>query len=179
MIIGTSIKRTLFVISFITVMQSTIITSAESHSALPLTPKQLEGDRSCEKKHKQCKRHNKHSSSYNGLALTPPMGWNSVDSFGANINEDIIKANADAMVSSGMKDAGYQYIIVDDGWFSPEGRDANGNLLPDPTKFPSGMKALGDYIHGLGLKFGIYGSPDFYACRQAAYQVAISTGDNS
>jgi alpha-galactosidase len=90
-------------------------------------------------------------------ALTPPLGWNSWNTFGctiSTISETLIRQAADAMVSSGMRDAGYSYVVVDDCWFDPQ-RDAQGNLRGDPTRFPSGMKALGDYIHGRGLKFGI------------------------
>ena len=90
----------------------------------------------------------------NGLALTPPMGWNSWNRFGCEINESVIRGAADAMVSSGMKDAGYQYVVIDDCWHGA--RDAQGNIQPDPTRFPSGIKALADYIHSKGLKFGIY-----------------------
>ena len=92
---------------------------------------------------------------FEGLALTPPMGWNSWNTFEVDIHEDLIKQTADVLVSSGMKDAGYEYIVVDDGWEAMK-RDADGNLVPDPEKFPSGMKALGDYIHSKGLKFGIH-----------------------
>lgn len=91
---------------------------------------------------------------YEDLAKTPPMGWNSWNYFGCNINEKIIKEIADAMVSTGMKDAGYEYIIIDDCWQGY--RDSLGFIHPDPERFPSGMKALADYIHSKGLKFGIY-----------------------
>jgi alpha-galactosidase len=92
---------------------------------------------------------------FEGLALTPPMGWNSWNTFETSINEDLIKETADILVSSGMKDAGYEYIVIDDGWEAKE-RDEYGNLVPDPEKFSGGMKALGDYIHSKGLKFGIH-----------------------
>jgi len=91
----------------------------------------------------------------NGLARTPPMGWNSWATYELNINEALIRAMADTMVSSGMKDAGYEYVIVDAGW-KAKNRNADGKLVADPGKFPSGMKALADYVHGKGLKFGIY-----------------------
>ncbi|HJT24794.1 MAG TPA: glycoside hydrolase family 27 protein [bacterium] len=89
-----------------------------------------------------------------GLAKTPPMGWNSWNAFSMNIDEKSIKTMADLMVSSGLKDAGYIYLNLDDGWAA--GRDFGGTIQPDRDKFPSGMKALGDYIHSKGLKFGIY-----------------------
>jgi alpha-galactosidase len=89
------------------------------------------------------------------LAKTPPMGWNSWNKFACDgINETVIREMADAMVSSGMRDAGYQYIVIDDCW--QVGRDSAGNIVADQTKFPHGIKALVDYIHGKGLKFGIY-----------------------
>ncbi len=99
----------------------------------------------------------------NGLAKTPPMGWNSWNKFGCNVSEDLIKSAADAMVASGMKDAGYQYIVIDDCW--QVDRDATGNIVPDHTRFPSGLKALGDYIHSKGLKFGIYSDAGTGTCQ--------------
>jgi len=101
----------------------------------------------------------------NGVARTPPMGWNSWNTFGCNISETLIRQMADAIVSSGLRDAGYQYVVVDDCWFNPN-RDSSGNLQGDPTRFPSGMKALGDYLHGKGLKFGIYEVPVNKTCGQ-------------
>ena len=98
----------------------------------------------------------------NGLALTPPMGWNSWNRFGCNIDENTIRAVADAMVSTGMRDAGYQYVVIDDCWQGR--RDADGNILADPAKFPSGIKALSDYIHSKGLKFGIYSDAGSKTC---------------
>lgn len=92
---------------------------------------------------------------FENLALTPPMGWNSWNTFATEINEKTIKETIDIIVSSGLRDAGYKYIVLDDGWMAME-RDEDGKLYGDPVKFPSGMKALGDYIHSKGLKFGIY-----------------------
>lgn len=108
-------------------------------------------------------------------ALTPPLGWNSWNSFGCGVDETQVRQAADAMVSSGMKDAGYQYVVVDDCWFDPQ-RDSAGNLRADPTKFPSGMKALGDYIHSKGLKFGIYEAPNERTCAQGVGSYPGSTG---
>ena len=99
----------------------------------------------------------------NGLARTPPMGWNSWNCFAHNIDENKIKEVADAMVSTGLKDAGYIYLNLDDNWMATS-RDANGNLRADPTRFPKGMKELGDYIHSKGLKFGIYGDRGTRTC---------------
>lgn len=100
----------------------------------------------------------------NGLARTPPMGWNSWNIFGGSIDETKIKQIADVMVSSGMRDAGYIYLNLDDNWMKNPARDASGNLVGDPTRFPSGMKSLGDYIHSKGLKFGIYGDRGTMTC---------------
>lgn len=83
------------------------------------------------------------------------MGWNSWATYELNINETLIRSMADALVSSGLKDAGYRYVIVDAGW-KAKNRDSHGRLVPDPRKFPSGMKALADYVHSKGLKFGLY-----------------------
>ena len=90
-----------------------------------------------------------------GLARTPPMGWNSWNHYQLKINESIIRSTADALSTNGMKAAGYQYIIMDAGWKAKE-RDAQHRLAADPTNFPSGMRALADYVHGKGLKFGLY-----------------------
>ncbi|SCF05073.1 alpha-galactosidase [Micromonospora matsumotoense] len=111
----------------------------------------------------------------NGTARTPPMGWNSWNSFGCNINETLIRQTADALVSSGMRELGYQYVVVDDCWFNPN-RDSAGNLQGDPTRFPSGMKALGDYIHARGLKFGIYQVPVDKTCAQYFNSYPGATG---
>jgi alpha-galactosidase len=91
----------------------------------------------------------------NGLARTPPMGFNTWNKFACNVSEELIKGVADAMASNGMRDAGYQYVVIDDCW--QIGRDsATGRIVPDPQRFPSGMRALADYIHAKGLKFGLY-----------------------
>jgi len=98
----------------------------------------------------------------NGLALTPPMGWNSWNKFACNVNEQTVRDTADAMVSSGMRDAGYQYVVIDDCWHGP--RDANGFITADAQKFPSGIKTLADYVHSRGLKFGIYSDAGRLTC---------------
>lgn len=99
------------------------------------------------------------------LALTPPMGWNSWNAFEARIDEAKIRTIADLMVSSGMRDAGYTYLVLDDGWMAKD-RDSAGNLAADPEKFPGGMKAIGDYIHSRGLKFGIYECRGYLTCQK-------------
>ena len=85
----------------------------------------------------------------------PPMGWNSWNTFYNQINEDLIRTTADAMIDKGLLSAGYRYLIVDDCWALRE-RDGQGNLVPDPAKFPHGVKAVADYVHAKGLKFGLY-----------------------
>jgi alpha-galactosidase len=97
-----------------------------------------------------------------GLASTPPMGWNSWNKFGCNVNEEMIRKMADAMVSSGMKDAGYQYVVIDDCWQVE--RDASGNIVADVKHFPAGIKALADYVHSRGLRFGIYSDAGSMTC---------------
>jgi alpha-galactosidase len=97
-----------------------------------------------------------------GLAVTPPMGWNTWNKFACNVSEELVRGMADAMVKSGMKDAGYQYIVIDDCW--QVSRDANANIVADPQRFPSGIKALADYVHSLGLKFGIYSDAGSKTC---------------
>ena len=91
---------------------------------------------------------------FEGLAMTPPMGWNSWNKFACDVSEKLIMETADAMVATGMKDAGYEYVVIDDCW--QIGRDSLGFIVADPERFPSGIKALADYVHSKGLKFGIY-----------------------
>jgi alpha-galactosidase len=90
----------------------------------------------------------------NGLARTPPMGWNSWNKFGCNVSDSLIRGVADAMSSNGMREAGYQYVTIDDCW--QVARAADGTILADSVRFPHGMKSLADYVHAKGLKFGIY-----------------------
>src|SRR4051812_20304295 len=87
---------------------------------------------------------------FDDLARSPQMGWNSWNKFACNVSEDLIRQTADAMVATGLKDAGYHYVNIDDCWQG--GRDAQGNIFPDAKRFPSGIKALADYLHGKGLK---------------------------
>ncbi len=97
-----------------------------------------------------------------GLAMTPPMGWNSWNHFACNVDEKLIRETADSMVASGMRDAGYQYLVIDDCWHGS--RDENGFIQADAKRFPSGIKALADYVHGKGLKFGIYSDAGMKTC---------------
>jgi alpha-galactosidase len=90
------------------------------------------------------------------------MGWNSWNKFACEIDERLIRETADAMVKSGLKDAGFQYVNIDDCWQGQ--RDADGNIQPDSKRFPSGIKALADYVHGKGLKLGIYSDAGATTC---------------
>jgi len=90
----------------------------------------------------------------NGLARTPPMGWNSWNKFGCNVSDSLIRGVADAISGNGMREAGYQFVTIDDCW--QVGRAPDGTIQADPVRFPHGMKALADYVHAKGLKFGIY-----------------------
>jgi alpha-galactosidase len=96
------------------------------------------------------------------LAATPPMGWNSWNMFGATINAEIVEQTTDAFVTSRLQEVGYQYVVIDDHWHG--GRGADGRLFPDPQKFPNGMKAVADYVHSRGLKFGIYSDAGPLTC---------------
>lgn len=89
------------------------------------------------------------------LALKPPMGWNSWNTFGGNVNEKVVLETADAMVSQGFLDAGYNILTIDDCWMASE-RDKDGNLQVDLNSFPRGMQYISDYVHSKGLKFGLY-----------------------
>ncbi|EWM18958.1 alpha-galactosidase [Kutzneria sp. 744] len=91
----------------------------------------------------------------NGLAKTPQLGWNDWNAFGCDVSAALVEQTADAMVANGMRKAGYQYVNIDDCWLEKQ-RDAAGNLVPDPVKFPDGIKAVADYVHAKGLKLGIY-----------------------
>ena len=99
---------------------------------------------------------------FSGLAETPPMGWNSWNIYACDINESLVKEVAKAMVDRGLKDAGYEYVVIDDCWHGE--RDSLGFITADPVKFPSGIKALADYVHSLGLKFGIYSDAGWKTC---------------
>jgi alpha-galactosidase len=96
------------------------------------------------------------------LAATPPMGWNSWNKFQCNVSEELIKSVADSIATNGMKEAGYEYVVIDDCW--QVSRDENGNIVADAQHFPSGMKALADYVHAKGLKFGIYSDAGTKTC---------------
>jgi alpha-galactosidase len=100
---------------------------------------------------------------FQGLAPTPPMGWNSWNTFEVRISERLIREMAEAIISSGLREAGYHYIVIDDGWEAME-RDSLGRIVPDPARFPGGMKALGDFLHARGFKFGIHNCAGTKTC---------------
>lgn len=110
----------------------------------------------------------------NGLSAAPIMGWASWNNYRVNINEDIIKSQADAMVASGLREVGYAYINIDDGFFG--GRDENGKILTHPQRFPNGMKKLAAYIHSKGLKAGIYSDAGSNTCASYWDADTIGTG---
>ena len=99
---------------------------------------------------------------FDQLAKTPPMGWNSWNKFACNVSEKLIMQMADEMVSSGMQDAGYEYVVIDDCW--QVDRDENGEIVVDKDRFPHGMKYVADYVHSKGLKFGIYSCAGSKTC---------------
>jgi alpha-galactosidase len=101
---------------------------------------------------------------FDKLAKTPPMGWNSWNKYHCDVSETLIMGMADAMVSSGMHDAGYEYIVIDDCW--QVSRDENGEIVPDKDRFPHGIKYLADYVHSKGLKFGIYSCAGTLTCQK-------------
>ena len=111
------------------------------------------------------------------LVLTPPLGWNSWNVFHENINENQIKEIADAMVESGLKDAGYVFLNLDDNWMDTK-RDSNGDLTHNPKTFPSGMKAMADYVHAKGLKFGLYGDRGKRTCHHYNSNWQSESGSN-
>jgi alpha-galactosidase len=99
----------------------------------------------------------------NGLALTPPMGWNDWNTFGCNISAQLVEQTADTIASAGLQAAGYQYVNIDDCWMS-KSRSSSGHLVPDPAKFPGGITAVANYVHDKGLKLGIYESAGTATC---------------
>lgn len=97
------------------------------------------------------------------LSKTPPMGWNSWNTFGGSISESLLKETADAMVDNGFRDAGYEYVVIDDCWSKLQ-RNKQGRIEADDNKFPNGMKVIGDYLHSKNLKFGMYSCAGTKTC---------------
>jgi alpha-galactosidase len=112
----------------------------------------------------------------NGLALTPPMGWSSWNQFGDDINEAIVTQTIDAMVANGMRDAGYVFVNLDDGWQRYKGARRDHPLEFDPVKFPRGISYLAEYAHARGMKLGIYSGPGQTTC--AGYTGSIGNEAN-
>jgi alpha-galactosidase len=104
-----------------------------------------------------------HAQKFEELVPTPPMGWNTWNAFGVHCSESLVEETARAMIATGMRDAGYVYVVVDDAWLAPR-RDAAGDVTADPAKFPHGMKALGDFLHANGFKFGLYNCAGSLTC---------------
>ncbi|MBQ3669165.1 MAG: glycoside hydrolase family 27 protein, partial [Clostridia bacterium] len=92
----------------------------------------------------------------NMLVNTPPMGWNTWNTFGGSISDKLVRESADAFIEKGLKDAGYTYVVIDDCWSLKTRDPETKRIVPDPVKFPEGMKALSDYVHSRGLKMGMY-----------------------
>ena len=113
-----------------------------------------------------------YAQKWNELSKTPQMGWSSWNKFQGNINEEIIVGIADALVSSGLRDAGYTYLNIDDCWHGE--RDMNGFIQPDPQKFPKEMKWLAEYVHARGLKLGIYSDAGTETCAGKPGSLAVS-----
>src|SRR5262245_31344405 len=112
----------------------------------------------------------------NGLAVTPPMGWNDWNAYGCNVSEALVKQTADKIVSSGLAAAGYQYVNIDDCWMQ-HSRDAAGNLQPDFTKFPDGISGTAAYVHSKGLKLGIYEDAGTATCAGFPGSLGHETAD--
>ncbi len=111
-----------------------------------------------------------------GLAPTPPMGWNPWNRFQTRIDERLIRQSAEALVDSGMRDAGFRYVVLDDGWMARE-RDSDGALTPDPERFPRGLRAVADEVHGIGLGLGIYTDAGTRTCREYPASLAYEFRD--
>lgn len=104
------------------------------------------------------------SPSYNGLAVTPQMGWNTWNAFACNVDEQLLETAARSIADLGLRDIGYKYVILDDCWSAGRNTSGNGSLIVDTTKFPNGMAAVAEYMHSLDLKFGMYSDAGRYTC---------------
>ena len=98
------------------------------------------------------------------LAQRPPMGWNTWNTFGKDINETLIRESADAFIDNGLKDAGYEYLVIDDCWSEYNSDPVTDRIVPHHEKFPNGMKVVADYVHSKGLKFGMYSCDGVRTC---------------
>ncbi|GIF20199.1 alpha-galactosidase [Actinoplanes tereljensis] len=113
---------------------------------------------------------------YNGLAATPPMGWNDYNAYGLDVTDTLIRETADAMVASGLRDAGYVYVNIDDGWQATT-RDSDGSLRADSTRFPAGIATVAEYVHARGLKLGIYSDAGLKTCGGLPGSLGHETAD--
>ncbi|ORY08943.1 glycoside hydrolase superfamily [Clohesyomyces aquaticus] len=104
----------------------------------------------------------------NGLAITPPMGWNNWNAFGCDVSENLLLSTSQQILSLGLRDLGYNYVVLDDCWQDPRGRDQNGKLQPEASKFPSGLKSISDHLHRQGFKYGMYSSAGEMTCARFA-----------
>lgn len=104
------------------------------------------------------------ASSYNGLAVTPQMGWDNWNAFACDVDAELVQSSAEAIVDLGLRDLGYEYVILDDCWSAGRNTSGNGSIIADLTKFPNGMAAVAEGVHDLGLKFGMYSSAGRYTC---------------
>ncbi|OAL51497.1 glycoside hydrolase [Pyrenochaeta sp. DS3sAY3a] len=113
----------------------------------------------------------------NGLAITPPMGWNNWNSFGCDVSEDLLLTTSEQIISLGLRDLGYQYVVLDDCWQDPSGRDKNGKLQPELSKFPNGLKSISNHLHSQGLKYGMYSSAGEMTCARFEGSLDHETDD--
>ncbi|KAF9697352.1 hypothetical protein EKO04_004872 [Ascochyta lentis] len=104
----------------------------------------------------------------NGLAVTPPMGWNNWNAFGCDVSEDLLYTTSEQILSLGLRDLGYDHVVLDDCWQDVKGRDENGKLQPELSKFPNGLKSISDHLHDQGLKYGMYSSAGEMTCARFA-----------
>ncbi|KAL9121057.1 MAG: hypothetical protein Q9187_002385 [Circinaria calcarea] len=115
------------------------------------------------------------AQSYNGLAVTPAMGWNNWNAFACDVSEDLLLGTAEKIVDYGLHDLGYNYVILDDCW--SVGRTSNGTLQPNMTRFPNGIGHVANQLHSMGLKFGMYSSAGLYTCARYAASLGKEVQD--
>lgn len=115
--------------------------------------------------------------SYNGLANTPQMGWDNWNAFKCAVSADLAISSAHAIVNLGLRDLGYEYVILDGCWSAGRNVSGNGSIIADPTRFPDGMAAIGAHVHSLGLKFGMYSDAGRYDCAQYEGSLGHETVD--
>lgn len=106
------------------------------------------------------------AASYNGLAITPQMGWDNWNAFACDVDADLLASSARSIVDLGLRNLGYEYVILDDCWSTGRNTSGNGSIIVDTSKFPNGMAAVADGIHSLNLKFGMYSDAGRYTCGQ-------------